>query len=283
MISHLPFGTKSATGLRLLQLACFVFALCCCDAANDCGFPSAPLWKNWFPSVASTAPVVYPKTDEEVTRFLRVAIARGCKVRPSGAGHSSDGLAVQKIEDDILVLNLADYVPPSSWAQVVNTQTGTIRVSGGASFLELIAAARPKGFLMESQTAGWFFQVAGVMMNPSVHGGTLGQGHIMDSVTGLRVMRANGTISEIFDESTLRVWRGSLGLLGIILGVEVRLRVDTGLDMGVVEFSGRPWTRDIINELWRVILRYDHVQTFYNPYNDNFMASTLLWEGRYTY
>ncbi len=103
-----------------------------------------------------------------------------------------------------------------------------------------MAAARPQGFVLPTQTAGFFFSVGVVVMSPSVHGGTFGEGRLNALVMSLRVMLWNGTVALVTGPAEVRAWRGSMGLLGVATAVQVRLWRDTGLDMrsNITTFSG---------------------------------------------
>ncbi|CAE8635134.1 unnamed protein product [Polarella glacialis] len=85
-----------------------------------------------------------------------------------------------------------------------------------------MAKIRPLNYFLPSQTAGYFFQLAGIVAN-TVHGGIYESGFIYEYVTRMRVMLHDGSIKVIDDEKDLRFWRTSFGLLGLIIGLEFEL------------------------------------------------------------
>jgi len=84
---------------------------------------------------------------------------------------------------------------------------------------------------MFTQTAGPFFSIGGVIANPSVHGSAFAAERLHKYATGFRVMLANGTIREISDAQGVKDWRGSMGLLGVMLAVQYDVTLDTGIEM----------------------------------------------------
>jgi len=75
---------------------------------------------------------------------------------------------------------------------------------------------------LPTQSAGPIFQLGGMVAN-CVHGGNYQRGFLHEYVVRMRVMLHDGTSRVIDDESELRFWRNSYGLLGIITGLEFSL------------------------------------------------------------
>lgn len=249
-------------------------------------FTSSINFRTWLYSVITEAPVLYPYTDAELQEILENARRGGCKVRVSGATHSQDGFVVQLSEtlnEKVVVINLANYIPPSPWNEKLDETTGKLRISAGRTFLDVMRVARPKGFLMETQTAGLFFTVGGVMGSPSVHGATFNRGKLSYYMTGVRAMLANGSIIETTDEEQVRKWRGSMGYLGIILACEIQLRRDVGLliDAGNEKFE--TWNKANVEASLRYTFdNYDASEWFIDLYDDRLISIRAKHNGGVT-
>jgi hypothetical protein len=266
-----------------------------------CGVSSATTFTTWLTSVTTKSPVLYPRTDDDLRYILQQAYRYGCKVRVVGAGHSETGVVQQKDDGNgHIIVNLSQFENTSPWsgtvvpggsvwdaaaAAVVAAPSAaptppSAYISAGASFLDLMALARPRGLVMPTQTAGFFFSIGGVVLNPSVHGGSFGQGRMNSLVMSLRVMLANGTATTISDATEVVAWRGSLGLLGIVTGVQLQLRQDTGfyMDSLTVNFDGltpnsdgsvQTWSKQTVeSHLNNVTRSYGSAEWFFNPFNN---------------
>jgi len=225
--------------------------------------------------VVSDFPVLTPRSETELAEIIaKVRLHGNCTIRPAGAGHTEAAFVTQPARDkNVVVVNLANFVPPSSWDQRLDKTTGRLRISGGASILQVVSLTRPHGFLFETQTAGTFFSIGGIVANPSVHGSTFDKGRINEAVTAVRVMLANGTVREIHDSEEVKAWRGSLGLLGIITAVEIQLRRDMGVLLDYKETyyddEKKPWNREnVIADVAETYTRFHSAEWFYNVYAD---------------
>jgi hypothetical protein len=252
----------------------------CFDA---CGITSSINFKNWVLSIITNSPVVLPYNDDEIRTVLALATAGGCNVRIVGAGHTEDGFVQQVSETNVVVINLANYIPPPEWNGVIDERSGKLRINAGTSWMEVLSIARPRGFIMETQTAGFFFSVGGVVSNPSVHGATFSKGRLNNMVTALRVMLANGTSLEVTAPDELSLWRGSLGYLGIITAVELQMRVDEGLLMSYKEdvySTSHPWnSKNFVSDINDTVLNFDGCEWFYNPWQDKVQHLRFKFKG----
>ncbi|CAE8583481.1 unnamed protein product [Polarella glacialis] len=183
-------------------------------------------WQNWANHIESCAPWTMPSDDKELAALLAYATEHGYKVRPSGATHSAGGLVTSQADTEVLVVSLGKYTAPEDWEYKLTPQEGKIAgrvmVNAGWTQLQLMAKIRPLNYFLPSQTAGYFFQLAGIVAN-TVHGGIYESGFIYEYVTRMRVMLHDGSIKVIDDEKDLRFWRTSFGLLGLIIGLEFEL------------------------------------------------------------
>jgi len=165
-----------------------------------------------------------PTNDDDLRKLLSYAKSRGYHVRPSGAGHSAGGLVNDGEDDRVMVVSLGGYHTSGEWEFSLDTSSNPpkMKVNAGFSQLDVYERIRPQDLFFPSQTAGYFFQIAGVVAN-SVHGAGYTKDFINAYVTKMRVMLHDGSIRIITDEDELRYWRNSYGLLGLILGVEMEL------------------------------------------------------------
>merc|ERR1719464_1946821 len=144
----------------------------------------------------------------------------------AGATHSSGGLVTDWDNTrNVLVVSLAEYVAPGPWEYSFKERSAgkaTVMVNAGWSPLQLYAQIRPLNYFLPTQPAGPVFQLGGLVAN-CVHGGSYQKGFLHQYVVSMRVMLHNGTSRVIDDESELRYWRNSYGLLGFITSLEFTL------------------------------------------------------------
>jgi len=179
-------------------------------------------WINWADHMDTCAPWMMPTNDADLRKLLSYAKSKGYIVRPSGAGHSAGGLVNDGEDTRVMVVSLGAYkAPTSEWEWTLDEGNKLMKVNAGWSQLDVYERIRPKGLFMPTQTAGYFFQIAGVVAN-SVHGAGYKNSFLHSYVTKMRVMLADGSI-KIITGDDLQFWRNSYGLLGIILGVEMQL------------------------------------------------------------
>jgi len=178
-------------------------------------------WINWADHVDTCAPWMMPTNDDDLRKLLAYAASKGYIVRPSGAGHSAGGL-VNDGDDNVMVVSLGAYETSGEWQYSLDVANKRMKVNAGWSQLDVYERIRPENFFFPTQTAGYFFQMAGMIAN-TVHGAGYKKSFVHASVTKMRVMLHDGSIKIISDESELKYWRNSYGLLGLILGVEMNL------------------------------------------------------------
>jgi len=179
-------------------------------------------WINWADHVDTCAPWMMPSNDADLRKLLDYAKSRNYIVRPSGAGHSAGGLVNDGENKRVMVVSLGAYTATGEWEFSLNEGAKLMKVNAGWSQLDVYERIRPKNLFFPTQTAGYFFQVAGVVAN-SVHGAGYSKSFVHAYVTQMRVMLHDGSIKIISDEDELKYWRNSYGLLGLILGVEMKL------------------------------------------------------------
>mmetsp|Transcript_57887 Transcript_57887/g.166034 ORF Transcript_57887/g.166034 Transcript_57887/m.166034 type:complete len:707 (+) Transcript_57887:84-2204(+) len=210
-------------------------------------------WKNWGDHIDTCAPWVMPADEDSIRNLLNYARTNGYKVRISGAGHSAGGLVTDGENTEVLVISLGEYKSSDEeWEFGMRSMPdGSARatVNAGWTFMHLFQKIRPKGFFVPATTAGYYFSLGGVVAN-GVHGGGYEKGFIYTYVTRMRVMGYDGVIRIVEDEEELKHWRGSFGLLGLILGMEFRLEKREQLTMETVQRTLTSWSAD---DVWGFI------------------------------
>ncbi len=263
--------------LGLLLFACF--PSCLLAAFTNCGLTADLNYAPWTNLFETDLPTLFPQSEQELSAIIAKARQNNCRVRPVGATHTVSGTVAQKTETNVVTVNLADVVP-DNWNFKLDEARGIVRAPAGASLFDLQAFIRPKGYLLPTSTASPLFALGGVFLTPSVHGAFIEEDRVTTLLMGVRAMLSDGAITEEFGEEDMRKWRGSLGFLGIVTGVEVRVRKDTGLLYVPDKFRITPWNRQRHTELLTASLRgVDSAQYFWNPLEDDVVGNRIDSDG----
>jgi hypothetical protein len=198
----------------------------------------------------SDAPVLRPRSEREAVALVRAIADAGCKVRPVGAQHSESGIGVgaAPLDDSAVGVSLSAFraEPGSGWDGQLDRASGRVRVEAGRTLLHVHALARPAGWLLPTAPTNWAVTVGGALCG-LVPGGALGRGVLGSAVTRVRALLADGSVREFDDAHDLAMWRNSMGLLGLALGVELQLERRPVFRMGVrstVLHQWNPWYLD---------------------------------------
>lgn len=194
------------------------------------GHRDPKVFKTWEDVTVTDVPIVYPRTDAALKAIISKARKDRSKVKVMGATHSAAGLVTNGKDDEgnatkrQVVVSLEKHTPSTEgWKTIsLNTDTSTVRIPAGRTFLDLYQVIRPENYFLPSQTAGWFFTIAGAICN-CVHGGVFGADMLNRYVTRMLVMNGKGEIVEITDEDDLTYYRCSFGMLGVVLAVEFQV------------------------------------------------------------
>lgn len=247
---------------------------------SKCGFTSDLNFAPWGASFDTDLPTIFPKSEPELVGIIAKARTNNCRVRPVGATHSVSGIVAHKAETNVVTVNLADVSVPAFWNFEIDEEKLVVRAPAGASLFDLQRFIRPKGYLLPTTTASPLFALGGVFLTPSVHGSTIAQDRCTTLLMGVRAILANGRIVEERGESAMHKWRGSLGFLGLVTAVEVRIRRDTGIKFSKDRFKVTPWTREKHTSLFlKSIAGFDSVQYFWNTYTDLIIGNRGDFDG----
>lgn len=258
---------------------------------TKCGFTSTIRHDTWYGQTFTNSPVLFPTNDEELCEIVSTAKGEDCKVRVRGAGHSEDGVVMQKLDEqsaDVVVIHLKDYIPTDvaddgsvgeSWNGVLDKDTDSVKVPTGWSTLELMASIRPQGYLTKTNTAGRIFSVGGAYLNPSVNGNVIEESRFASQIRSVRTMDADCNI-RVYSGDEVKDWRGSVGLLGIVTAVEIDVIEDTGLTMTRSSISTESFDKEAVRAWIKEEYRnHDGVEFFYWVYEDVLDALEVDYNG----
>jgi hypothetical protein len=239
-------------------------------------------WENWQEIIETNSAIFRPKNDRDLQKILQKSQDNQCVVRMSGARGSHDGLVMQRLEENTVLISLADHITSTrEWQDKMIPDTNRVRIGAGKTFYDLTKLIRPEGFLLRTRTAGRYFTIGGVVAN-MVHGGSKDSGFLHEDVTGLLVMLANGDVMEVTDEDELKYWRNSAGLLGVILAVEFEVIQDTGFQMDLqvktYDMTSEGFFSSIVTDIFTAVAMNDHLEFFFNPYDGELLilAANML-------
>ncbi|GBG26339.1 D-arabinono-1,4-lactone oxidase [Hondaea fermentalgiana] len=220
-----------------------------------CGFASKTRFRSWSGMIQSEAPILYPRNDSEVVDAIRAIGDAGCKVRPVGGRHSESGISVDSFDLRAVGISLARYTAPpdADWTlqdtPSMRARLGRekrIRGEAGRTFLHLNRVIRPLGYHLPTLPETWSLSLGGAVAG-LVPGATFGRSFVGVYATRLRVALADGRIIDIADPLDLAMWRGSMGLNGLILGVEFEVEPRKHYSMGArktLVHEWNPWFLD---------------------------------------
>ena len=106
---------------------------------TQCGITSTTKFENWTYSVVSITPIVYPKNDFDLRKFILKITAAGCKVRPVGDTYSQTGFVAEATSTNTVSVSLADYTPDDKdWESKIFVIAGInyIRIPCGRTLID---------------------------------------------------------------------------------------------------------------------------------------------------
>lgn len=155
-----------------------------------------------------------PASLERLRRALREAVAAGRPVVVGGARHSMGGQSLAR--DGLAVTFAATPI-------AVDPNAGVYRTSSGARWRHVIAALDPYGFSPKVMQANNDFSLGGTF-SVNAHGWPVPFGPMGSTVTGFRLMRADGQIVQARrGDELFGLAMGGYGLFGMILDFEVEM------------------------------------------------------------
>ena len=207
-------------------------------------------WRNWLGNETCDAPLVTPRGLDELASTVAVASRRG-RVRCVGRGTAWSGLVAT--EGTLLsTVGLARILELD-----LDGPEPSVVVQAGITVSALTTALGLRGFALIGPTMFDEVTIGGALATGS-HGVGFEAGTLADSVTAMTLVDAVGTVHHFdrSDRATLDLLKVSLGLLGAVYSVRLRVRRNT--PVWVDEYT---WPfEQLVEELPDLVKSYDHVQ-----------------------
>jgi FAD/FMN-containing dehydrogenase len=174
-------------------------------------------WRNWAGNVgAQPAQVERPTTIEAVQELVAAAAKAGQVVRVAGAGHSFSPICAT----DGVLLDLIDLTGVTA----IDTANQTATILGGTRIHQVGAPLFEAGLAIENQGDIDVQAIAGAI-GTGTHGTGRSFGSFSSTLVACQIVTAAGELLTIdgADLETLRAARVSLGLLGVMVSVTLRV------------------------------------------------------------
>lgn len=217
-------------------------------------------WQNWARTQACVANVVKPCTTEQLDRAVNRALQRG-PLRVAGGSNSWSPLV--PTTGTIIDVSRLDRILR------LDEVRSRVTVEPGVTIQQLTDYLAARGYSLECPTLFPFPTIGGAIA-AGCHGSGTFWGPFSDSVLGLELIDGRGAVHTI-DESdpyALSAARVSLGLLGVIRSVTLRIRPDFALDVIVKELP----VRETMENLDDLLASHDHVFFMGFPFQDRLWA-----------
>jgi len=174
-------------------------------------------WRNWAGNVVATpARIERPGSIEAVQELVADAARAGQTVRVAGAGHSFAPICAT----DGLLLDLADL----SGVIAIDADMHTATILGGTRIHQMGAPLFEAGLAVANQGDIDVQAIAGAV-GTGTHGTGRRFGSFSSTLVACQIVTANGDLLTVdeSDPETLRAARVSLGTLGVMVSVTLKL------------------------------------------------------------
>lgn len=165
------------------------------------------------------AAVAVPRSIEEVTRVVTMAVALGLRIAPQSSGHGAAALGSQAL-DDVLLLRLHELT-----GVFVDPERRIARVLGGTLWRDVIAATAPHGLTALHGSTG-DVAVAGYVLGGGLSFYGRRHGLATSHLRAADVVTADGEIVRASaEENPDLFWalRGGSGSFGAVVALEIEL------------------------------------------------------------
>ncbi len=222
-------------------------------------------WRNWAGGQAcSPAVVECPSTLEEIAAAVAAAGDRAHAVRAVGAGHSFGDI----------VLTEGTLISLERRRRVLNVDraSGLVRVEAGITLAELSQALWHHGLALENLGDIDAQTIAGATAT-ATHGTGGALGNLSAALASIELVLADGSVTEVSDESDPEAWRAArvgLGALGVVSAVTLRTVPAFTLE-GVDTPAPLNETLDRLDELDAA---NDHFELYSFPHSDLALTRT---------
>jgi len=216
-------------------------------------------WQNWAGNQsARPRRVITPRSAEEVAEAVKLATLDGLRVRMAGAGHSFTPVAVT---DGVLLR-------PGGLRAVraVDETSGQVTVEAGCPLWALNEYLASRGLALANMGDIQEQTVAGAIQT-GTHGTGRDLGSIAAQVTGLEMVRADGTVvtaTADSDPALLAAARVGLGALGVLTAVTFQAVPAFRLD---AREEPMRWS-EVIARLDELTSENEHFEFYWFPHTD---------------
>ncbi len=162
--------------------------------------------------------VVQPSTPEAVLQALQFAGEHSLTVIPRGAASSPFGGAVPVDGGMVLDLSTMDRILE------IDVKGQKVIVQAGARWADVDHALNEKGLRLITSPSSKFSTVGGWVAGGGIGVGSLGGGHLRESVLGLKTVNSKGIRSYYPGDQDFRAMFGSEGQLGAIVEVTLKAK-----------------------------------------------------------
>lgn len=291
---------------RVTILGCVSLGLSCAckpkaipnDPDAHVPLATAPEWKNWSenlvhqPALDGENYYFSPTTQDELRTIVKMATEAGVSLRVTGQRHSQPPLVAddnrgappQKTKTWLVDMSCyADLGADGKENISLDAKGKRVTINAGIREDEVDSFLTDNDLMLQTVTAGGFFSIGG-MTAIDVNGATIDAPIFAETASSFDIMGPDGSVTTIDAQtpggegwSALQFARVSLGALGIVTSV-------------TLDVKARPWattlegsrSRYAIEDEAGFIQRYtqlledhDRLESFYNPYSDDFLA--LAW------
>jgi len=223
-------------------------------------------WTNWSGLVHSRpSQIARPASEAEIIALVRAAAEAGQTVRVAGSGHSFTALC----ETSDLLLSL-EHLRGIEWTDASAQQASIL---SGSKIKDLGAPLAAAGLALENQGDVDVQAIAGAV-STGTHGTGPQLGSISTQVVGMRIVTDGGNAIDCSvdtDEEVFRAAQVSLGALGVITAVRLRLLPLYRLH----ERVRRQPIQDCLDQLDAQIAQNRHFEFFWYPADDAAFTKTL--------
>ncbi len=190
---------------------------------------------NWSMTAHSHCSLWQASHADEILAALTSARARGVSIIPHGAGHSYSDAA---LNTDGIVLDLSGMRRILAW----DASRGIMRVEPGVTLREVVRVAMPAGWWPPVTPSTADVTIGGCVAMNVTGKNAWHMGSFGEHVLALTVLLTTGTLMELTPERDPQLFYalvGSVGLLGIITAITLRLRPITA---AAIESRSQPST-----------------------------------------
>lgn len=192
-------------------------------------------FRNHSNTIKSKDRINYPKNDTSLKNLIDKAKKDGKRLRVIGGGFSSSHAVMHEFEDGkTIIVSLKNYKVKSINDFVLDIRENTVTVNAGFTIglldKKIKECTKPgpnqrhaTSYELHTYPSNPEYTVGGCVSAPA-YGGNISEGLFYDSVLRLRIINSEGTFQWIEGEDFLKYYKGSMGCLGIITHVVLKIR-----------------------------------------------------------